>query len=109
MAKEQYSAAKKRLTKRMNELTSKVKEIDHNLREPGDADFEENAIEREGDEVLEGLGNASVVEINHIKHALDRIAEGTYGECEMCGNEIAPKRLEALPYTSICIDCAGKR
>lgn len=109
MTRQDYSATKKRLSKRLAELTAKIREIDHNLREPGDADFEENAIEREGDEVLEGLGNASMVEINHIKHALDRIHSGTYNECEMCGADIAPKRLEALPYTSICIDCAAKR
>ena len=108
MAQQAHTAIKKKLTKRLNELQSKVREIDHDLRVPGDADFEENAIEREGDEVLEGLGNASVVEMNHIKHALERIESGTYGECEMCGNDIAPKRLEALPYTSICIDCAAK-
>lgn len=109
MPQADYAKVKKRLQKRLDELNAKVREIDHNLREPGDADFEENAIEREGDEVLEGLGKSGVVEMNHIKHALDRIANGSYGECEMCGGEIAPKRLVALPYTSVCIDCASKK
>jgi RNA polymerase-binding transcription factor DksA len=108
MTDKQHAAVRKKLEERLEVLNAKIREIDHDLREPGDADFEENAIEREGDEVLEGLGAAGVIEINHIKHALERIENGTYGECEMCGGDIAPKRLEALPYTSVCIDCASR-
>jgi RNA polymerase-binding transcription factor DksA len=108
MTKKKYATVRKNLEERLEALNAKIREIYHDLREPGDADFEENAIEREGDEVLEGLGTASVIEINHIKHALERIESGAYSECEMCGGDIAPKRLEALPYTSVCIDCAAK-
>jgi RNA polymerase-binding protein DksA len=37
--------------------------------------------------------------------ALARIDAGTYGRCVGCGREIAPERLEALPWASHCIDC----
>jgi RNA polymerase-binding protein DksA len=40
--------------------------------------------------------------------ALRKIDEGTYGRCERCGNEIAPERLEAIPYATQCIDCRRK-
>ncbi len=43
--------------------------------------------------------------IMKIKHALDRIDNGTYGICEECGEEISEKRLRARPVTSVCIDC----
>lgn len=40
-----------------------------------------------------------------IEDALDRLRHGEFGDCEMCGNEISPARLEAIPYAKLCIDC----
>ncbi len=40
-----------------------------------------------------------------IEAALERIKDGTFGECEGCGEEIGLKRLDARPVTSLCIDC----
>lgn len=37
--------------------------------------------------------------------ALERIRQGTYGDCQSCGGEIEPKRLEALPFALYCIKC----
>lgn len=37
--------------------------------------------------------------------ALGKIAAGTFGVCERCGNDIAVERLEALPYSTLCITC----
>ena len=41
--------------------------------------------------------------------ALDLLAEGKYGECQECGDEIGPARLRALPTATLCIDCATKQ
>jgi RNA polymerase-binding transcription factor DksA len=41
-----------------------------------------------------------------VSDALRRIEAGTYGRCQQCHKEIAAERLDALPYTSVCIDCA---
>ncbi|MDH3595867.1 MAG: TraR/DksA C4-type zinc finger protein [Rhodospirillales bacterium] len=46
------------------------------------------------------------VELQRIDGALDRIAEGDYGHCVHCGEEIAARRLEFDPAVPICIDCA---
>jgi DnaK suppressor protein len=43
--------------------------------------------------------------LEKIKEALERLAEGTFGICEECGNEISEKRLKARPVTTLCIDC----
>ncbi|MCL2760463.1 MAG: RNA polymerase-binding protein DksA [Desulfuromonadales bacterium] len=43
--------------------------------------------------------------INKIKEALDRIDDGTFGICEICGEEISEGRLKARPVTTLCIDC----
>lgn len=40
--------------------------------------------------------------------ALQRLDEGTYGICARCGQEIAPDRLEALPYAIYCITCQSQ-
>jgi len=40
-----------------------------------------------------------------IKEALDRIENGTFGICEVCGEEISEERLKARPVTTLCIDC----
>jgi len=46
--------------------------------------------------------------VTQSRAALERIEAGTYGRCENCGQEIARQRLEALPYTRFCVQCAGK-
>jgi DnaK suppressor protein len=40
-----------------------------------------------------------------IEEALDRIEKGTFGICEVCGEEISEERLQARPVTTLCIDC----
>ena len=46
--------------------------------------------------------------LDQIHEALGRIDEGTYGRCEECEHPIARPRLQVLPYTRHCIDCARK-
>jgi len=43
--------------------------------------------------------------LSAIDAALVRIEDGTFGICRTCGRPIDPARLEALPYTTQCIDC----
>src|SRR2546428_10362502 len=44
-----------------------------------------------------------------IDEAIHRIEQGTYGICMECENEIAPARLDAVPWTRVCIDCTAKQ
>ncbi len=44
-----------------------------------------------------------------VERALAKIDEQTYGSCDSCGRAIAPERLEALPWATVCVACAGKR
>ncbi len=41
-----------------------------------------------------------------IDHALERLDEGEYGRCEVCGEEILVERLEAIPWTTLCLSHA---
>jgi RNA polymerase-binding transcription factor DksA len=46
--------------------------------------------------------------VTEARAALDRMDAGTYGACESCGTMIAKARLEAIPYTRYCVECAEK-
>lgn len=80
----------------------------HRKQGPLSADFAEQAVELENDEVLTGLDEGARLELNQIRAALDRIETGDYGECITCGEMISVGRLEALPFAIHCIDCAEK-
>jgi DnaK suppressor protein len=54
--------------------------------------------------LLENAGQA----LEQIRAALERLAEGTYGRCQECGKTIPRLRLQALPYTPHCVECARK-
>ena len=43
--------------------------------------------------------------LRNVRAALDRIAEGKYGTCLECEEEISHKRLRAMPWATLCIDC----
>ena len=43
-----------------------------------------------------------------IKEALERIDDGTYGKCRICGKLISKERLNAVPWTEVCVDCKRK-
>jgi DnaK suppressor protein len=47
-------------------------------------------------------------QITEIDHALQKIKQGTYGLCDICGKPIAANRLEALPAATLCIECKAK-
>jgi DnaK suppressor protein len=44
-----------------------------------------------------------------VLRALEKLDEGTYGTCDVCGEPIAPARLEALPWAVRCVQDAGRR
>jgi len=44
--------------------------------------------------------------LNQIDRAIARFHAGEYGVCEECGLEISLERLQAIPYTTLCIKCA---
>lgn len=102
-------ARRQELETRLRELTARLTRIEDELEQPVSDSFAEQALEREDEEVLEDLGVAGIQEIRMIEAALDRIAQGTYGTCVSCGEEIGAKRLDVLPATPICKDCAAVR
>lgn len=96
----------KQLLQRKTALLNRLKMVEGELLSHNNQDWEELAVEREGDEVLEDLGVAGQQELRAIESALGRIQEGTYGICQTCGADIAEERLDTLPFTPFCATCA---
>lgn len=101
-----YAAIKSDLQEKLKHLVERVEEIDADLKEHHEEDWEERATETEGDEVLASVGNLSLEEIEQIRHALHQIETGTYGTCTGCGTKIPKERLELMPYAITCMRCA---
>jgi RNA polymerase-binding transcription factor DksA len=97
------------LENRRDELIERLREIDEALDSHQSKDWEELATEREGDEVLEGMGTAGKAEIVKIQAALQRMEDGEFGYCVSCGDEISEERLGVVPHTPFCRNCADKR
>jgi DnaK suppressor protein len=102
---EVHSAVRQKLTERYAEIRGRLERIASDANKPLDADFEEQAVERENDEVLIALDSSIRAEMAQIKKTLARLDKGEYGVCELCGDPITPKRLEALPYANRCVAC----
>jgi RNA polymerase-binding transcription factor DksA len=95
------------LMHRLGALDTRLHAIEAELDAPRSSDWEELAVEREGDEVLESLGQSGELEIARIRAALARIREGSYGICTVCGEQISTERLDVLPETPMCRVCAA--
>lgn len=98
---------RKALLNRLAELDGRLHAIEAELDAEHSKDWDDAAVEREGDEVLEHLGQAGQEEIRRIRAALQRIRDGEYGYCAKCGEEIAAERLDVLPDTPLCRNCAA--
>lgn len=101
------AARKAALLKRLSELDTRLHAIEAELDAPHSKDWEELAVEREGDEVLEQLGQSGQDEILRIRAALQRIRDEEYGFCARCGEDISKERLDVLPDTPLCQGCAA--
>lgn len=68
-------------------------------------DVVDAALDAAQDEISSKLAEVESRELVQIDAALERMREGTYGQCEICSNKIPLARLNALPYAMTCIDC----
>ena len=71
-------------------------------------DVADQAVSSYQKELLFTQGTNGHSQLSLVRLALERIDEGSYGECLQCGTTIGEKRLDALPWTPYCIDCQEK-
>jgi RNA polymerase-binding transcription factor DksA len=77
--------------------------------EPLSADFAEQAVEVENDEVVAALDQGAQIELSQVNKALLRIEDGSFGTCVVCDKAIKTARLNAIPHTPFCIECASSK
>jgi DnaK suppressor protein len=108
-SKQEYRTIRENLLARRVGLLGRLERITLDVRrtrKPLEADWEEQAVERENDEVLDALSDATNAELRRIEATLTRLDRGEYGVCEVCGRKISVERLQALPDASHCVPCA---
>ena len=91
---------------RLEALVGRTAKHLYRREEPYDADFAEQAVETQNNEVVEQIDREAQHELQQINKALHRMEIDEYGWCTRCGNAIAEERLAAIPYTEFCINCA---
>ena len=100
----------KRIAELLNEqkaiLGKRVDLIHAHARNPLNADSSEQAAELGNVSVVSALESDAVTELAEINAALQRLANGSYGTCISCGEEIGVGRLEARPASTECLECA---
>ncbi len=95
----QRQEIKQRITDIQKELNRKNRPVSRN--------FSEQASERENVDVLSALEQEGREELRNIEGALQRLKNDGYGICTGCNERISDGRLEALPFTAYCRDCAS--
>jgi len=116
-SRSRYSELKQMLTDRRRELHAEVQGKMRGVREEGAWGGKLNevldAVESAEADIQEDLEFALVQmkseTLNKINDALGRLEQGNYGNCFDCGEEIAEKRLRALPFAVRCKDCEQAR
>lgn len=99
-----------RLIAQRDELRRKIAEDLGLAYSPDDGtnDIGETALQVEQSEIHTQLAALESRELRHIEHAIRAIRLGRYGTCEACQKAIPVARLQALPFSSFCVDCQRK-
>ena len=85
----------------LNQGRSETSSLPIHLADLGSDNFEQ--------ELTLSLVGSEKEALDKIEFALERIADGSYGKCEDCGKKIPESRLEAIPYTAVCVQCAASQ
>jgi DnaK suppressor protein len=96
-----------RLETMRKELSERRARLHEHGRDGVPADFADQVTARENDDVVHTLAVQIDGELRQIGAALARIERGDYGRCMRCGEDIAPARLEAVPFAEHCVSCAS--
>lgn len=92
----------------LREIDNDIKEGREGVKDDGKDTYDLASEERDR-EISFILSDREREKLQGIQDALERIDDGSYGVCESCDTEIAAARLEALPFTRLCVSCQSDR
>ena len=104
---------RKRLEEKQAEIQQHIEALTGSPAQPEDAiqasdgvvEPEEEAVDLEQTDVDQAILDNEKALLAEVQQALARIENGTYGICSNCGQPIPEKRLEAIPWASLCVTC----
>ena len=111
MDKKKLESFKKRLETRQQDLRRTVTRTQQDGRSADEdtaQDIADRAASSYTKEFLFHQSNNDRQLLAMVESALERLRQGSFGECISCGKEINAKRLEAVPWTRHCIECQEK-
>ncbi|MDX1772036.1 MAG: TraR/DksA C4-type zinc finger protein [Planococcaceae bacterium] len=110
MRQKQLNKLKEQLTKELEDVKSRL-HTDKHLETTELSNYDnhpaDNATDLTDQNTEMAIEQHKVDEIEQLESALKAMEEGTYGKCEVCGEDILIERLEALPMARTCIDHAN--
>ena len=123
MARQLSESTLSRLRRKLEEQQQELQQtIDEHLQDLEEARLAQASGERSADPASTETGSAATVFeselslvrnsrelLDQVEDALERLDAGTYGTCTNCGKPIPAARLDALPYTTLCVACAARR
>lgn len=95
---------KSQIVRKMSQIYSESKEVETDVAQ----DLADKAESSYTKEFLLSLTDSEREQLLQLDEALKILDKGEFGTCQMCGQAISKKRLEALPWAVTCIDCQQK-
>jgi DnaK suppressor protein len=98
----------------LGEKSKIVQEVSHKIKDEANTsksktgDIYDIASSERERELSLTLGDRDRGKLPEIEDALERLEDGSYGECEECEEPIAQNRLRILPFTRVCVECQSK-
>lgn len=103
------SAYREMLLKKRQELLAGSRNTPEALSAIQSADEMEFAVRSVEQDVNVTTASVRSRMLRQIDYALERVAGGTYGECQACGEHISANRLKAIPWAEFCLKCEEMR
>src|SRR3954471_12565674 len=94
-----------RRTELRKRLGLELEELAHVKHSSASGDAADAAFDASGEELASTLAELESKELAQVERALRRLKAGVYGKCEVCSTKIPVARLNALPFSTLCIKC----
>jgi DnaK suppressor protein len=107
--REKLLALRARLQGDMTQMSDNALNKDHNMSTSMPNHMAELASANFDQEFTLSLVGSEEDALEQIEAAIERIENGTYGQCDTCGVKIPKSRLEAIPYAAQCVRCASQQ
>jgi DnaK suppressor protein len=109
LQRERLLALRARLRGDMTQMSDNALNKDHNMTTSMPNHMAELASGNFDQEFTLSLMGNEEDALDQIEAAIERIEDGSYGDCETCGGKITKSRLEAIPFAAQCVRCASQQ